>query len=340
MDDLLRTDGRAEDAEDGAAEIFDLCGVDGDVGRVAFERDVGRADEREVLLIGQDKDDAAIVVLEDVAVRAVVEAADNQVAAFDQAGVGGIRARMTRQDLGDPGSGGVDDGSGFDGGVVVEGGDPGAVFGFEGGAAGAGADRGAMFVGVEGVEDDEAGVVDPGVGVFEGSADAGLEGCAFEASPEVDAAGAGEGSAAADVVVDEEADADEPGGAAARALGEDEAHGPGDVGGDAQEDGALFEGFADEAELAVFEVSEAAVDELAGGGGGTAGKVVLFDEDGVEASAGGVAGDAGTVDAATDDEEIGRCGRFVHKGDATQGVAGGAIRGVASSDGRICIRDG
>ena len=92
-------------------------------------------------------------------------------------------------------------------------------------------------------------------------------------------------------------------------VGEDEAEGPDDVGGDGPEDLAFEEGFADQAELAVFEVSEAAVDEFGGGGRGAGGEVFGFAEVDGPASAGGVAGYGATVDAAADDGDVvGVCG--------------------------------
>jgi hypothetical protein len=46
------------------------------------------------------------------------------------------------------------------------------------------------------------------------------------------------------------------------------------------------------------------VDQLGGGGGGARREVVLLDQEHAQAAAGGVAGDAGAVDAAAHDREV------------------------------------
>jgi hypothetical protein len=53
---------------------------------VAFsgERHVGRADETELFLVRDHKDHAAVVVLQDVGLRAVVKLWHNNMTAFDQ----------------------------------------------------------------------------------------------------------------------------------------------------------------------------------------------------------------------------------------------------------------
>ncbi len=78
----------------------------------------------------------------------------------------------------------------------------------------------------------------------------------------------GQALAAAEVVVDDEAELQEPGGPEPLRVGQHEAQRPDDVRGDAPQHLALHQRLAHEAELAVFEEAQPAVDQLGGGRGG------------------------------------------------------------------------
>jgi hypothetical protein len=71
-----------------------------------------------------------------------------------------------------------------------------------------------------------------------------------------------------------------------------------------QQDLALGERLADQPELVIFEISEAAVNQLGRGGRGVCGEVVFLDQEHAGSAHGRVAGDRGAVDAAADDEEV------------------------------------
>ena len=72
----------------------------------------------------------------------------------------------------------------------------------------------------------------------------------------------------------------------------------------AQQHFALGQRLAHQAESAVLEIAQAAMDQLGGGRGRAGAKIVLLDKQYAQAAAGGVAGDAGSVDAAADDGEV------------------------------------
>ena len=74
----------------------------------------------------------------------------------------------------------------------------------------------------------------------------------------------------------------------------------------AQQHLALDQGLAHEAELVVLEIAQAAVDQLAAGGRGVLGEVVLLAQQHRQAAAGGIARDAGAVDPAADDQKVDR----------------------------------
>jgi hypothetical protein len=76
------------------------------------------------------------------------------------------------------------------------------------------------------------------------------------------------------------------------------------VGSELEEAVALDAGLEDEAEVAVLEVADAAVDEAGGAAGGATGEVLALDEGDAEATEGGISGDATAGDAAADDEDI------------------------------------
>jgi hypothetical protein len=70
------------------------------------------------------------------------------------------------------------------------------------------------------------------------------------------------------------------------------------------QDLALAQRLVHEADLALLQVAQAAVDQLGGLGGGARGEVVALDQGGLQAPGGGVEGHAAPGDAAADDEDV------------------------------------
>jgi hypothetical protein len=164
-------------------------------------------------------------------------------------------------------------------------------------------DPGAAARRVARVEDDEPGIVDAAIGIGEAAAEDPLHPGAPLAG-KIDTLGGGQRGAAAEMVVEEETEADHPGRAPRRLIRHDEAERAHQMRRDAQKDLALGERFAHEAELVMLEITQPAMDELGGGRGRAAGEIVALGERDGEAAAGGVARDPGAVDAAADDEKI------------------------------------
>ena len=79
---------------------------------------------------------------------------------------------------------------------------------------------------------------------------------------------------------------------------------PDDVRRHAQQDLALGKRLVHQTDGAMFEVAQAAMDQLGGGRGGAGGEVVLLDQQHAQAAAGGIARQPYTVDAAADDREV------------------------------------
>jgi hypothetical protein len=71
-----------------------------------------------------------------------------------------------------------------------------------------------------------------------------------------------------------------------------------------QQNLALAKGFRNQAELVLLEISQTAVDQFAACRTRRGTEISLFNQQDSEASSGGIPCDAGTVDAAADDQEI------------------------------------
>ena len=106
------------------------------------------------------------------------------------------------------------------------------------------------------------------------------------------------------MIVDEQAGPQQPGRAQPRRRRQHEPHGTDEMRRHPQQDFALDQRLAHQPEPAVLEIAQAAVDQLGGGRRGAGREVVLLDQQHAKTAAGGVAGDAGAVDAAADDGEI------------------------------------
>ena len=87
-------------------------------------------------------------------------------------------------------------------------------------------------------------------------------------------------------------------------MREHEAQRPDDVRGVAQQHLTLLKGVAHEPEIAVLEVAKPSMNQLGAGRRGMRAEIVLLAQQDVEAAPGRVPGDARTVDAAADDEQV------------------------------------
>ena len=234
---------------------------------------------------------------------ALPEARDDDVAALDQADARSRPSAPSRpfEHLGDPGAGGVDDHPRRDGAAARQLGGPGLAVAAGGEQFGAGGDLGAALGGVERVEDDQPGIVDPGVpigGEPEARASAARERGVACATPRE----RGRLAAAGEQIVERRARARiihhgrPPGGS-----GRTNSSGRTMCGAVREQDLALVQRFADQPELVLLEIAQAAVDQLGRGRAGMGGEIVLLDQQHVEPAPGRVARDRRAVDAAADD---------------------------------------
>ena len=170
---------------------------------------------------------------------------------------------------------------------------------FDGGAAGGG---------VHGVENHEVRILDPAVGIFEPPPELRLERFAGRILRQVHPPRRRQKLAAAKVVVEKEAEPDKPGRPKSPVVREDEPQGPDDVRRGAEQHFALHQRLANQPKLVIFEVAQAAVDELGRSRRGPASQVRFLGEIDGKATAGRIAGDAAAVDAPANDGDVeGRC---------------------------------
>ncbi len=161
---------------DDVQQVIDLAVGDLHPGRVTVILLIGGADQAELPEIGNDEDDAPILVLQDIGMVPIVELRHHDMAALNQAhAVRGALAKLFIEEGRHPGAGGVHQGARPDGKAA-------AVVAFQvqvpqplaaarADATGAGVDMRALLTGSHGVQHHQAGIVDPAVGVFEAVAD-------------------------------------------------------------------------------------------------------------------------------------------------------------------------
>ncbi|MNE44950.1 hypothetical protein D3C80_1392140 [compost metagenome] len=193
VEDVLLVQLALEVAIDHIQQVAAFLGSDRHLCRVAVVLAVGGADQGEAFQVGDGEDDAAILVLQDVGLLAVVQARHDDVAALDQANaVGRLLLEVMLDEACHPGASGVDQGAGADrqqaavGALQVDVPEPLATPGAD--ATGARMHMGTALPRGHGVEHHQPGVVHPAVGVFETAGDLGLQ---RAAGAEAQAAGGG-----------------------------------------------------------------------------------------------------------------------------------------------------
>ena len=224
------------------------------------------------MLVGNGENDSAVGVLQDVGVLAVVEPWHHDVAALDEPdGFFVTHAEQVVQHAAGPGTGGVHERTRRDHGAgtvvqVFQFGVPEPALTPRFHHACARADGGAALGGVPGIQGNEPRIFHPGVGINKAAGDTRFQRGAERKAREFDAGGGRQAALAGKVVIQEQADPDHPGRADGVLMRQHEAQRPDDVRRDANQALALLQRFAHEAEIIVFQVAQAAMDQLGGGG--------------------------------------------------------------------------
>ncbi len=169
--DILARDLASKTAAHGREQIVRLAVADRDRPRGALVGNVGRADQRELAFVGNDKDDAAVGVLQDIGVLALIESPrDEMRALYKPHMLARDDVKGVVQHLRDIGPGGVDERFGLDLLESLRGlepRDPSVGLAFGGDEAHARIDERAEIARRQGVRDDEPRVVDPAIRVSE-----------------------------------------------------------------------------------------------------------------------------------------------------------------------------
>ena len=193
--------------------------------------------------------------------------------------------------------------------------------------------RAGLLGGAQGVEDEALRQLDLGIPVEGGLAqplgrEAGLDGGRRRAAHEPVA---GHGASRREEVVEREAGAQaQPVPERFAVEGQDERQRGDEVGHAAQLPGPLAQALANDPDVVVREVAQAAVDEAGRARRGAPGEVAPLDEQGRATAPRELARDAGAEDAATDDDDV--VARAVEPGDAR------CRRRVAAHAGRLRVR--
>ena len=142
---------------------------------------------------------------------------------------------------------------------------------------GPGADRCPAIRRIPRVEDHQAGIVDPTVGVFEAErVEAGFKRPASLINRQVEGRGRRQKLAAAEMVIEEQTEPKQPRWTQSFVVRQHEAQRPDDVGRHPPQHFALHQGFAHQAEFEILKIAQSAVDQLCCRRGCPAGKVRLL----------------------------------------------------------------
>ena len=176
-------------------------------------------------------------------------------------------------------------------------------------AAGAGPNDGAMLGGIERIEHDQPGIIDPAIGIFEAVAERAFQRLADRVMGEIDRARRRQQFARAQQVVKDQAETQHERRAQPGQRRQHEAHRPNHVRRHAQQHFTLVQRLAHQTEGAVLEIAQATMDQLARSRGRARAEIVHLDEQHAYAAAGGVAGKPRSVYAAADngEVEVGHC---------------------------------
>ena len=203
---------------DGIAEIFDFRSRRLHLGRVAIVIAIGGADQREIVLVGNHKDDAAVAVLKHVGAVMRIEFRHHDMGALHQPHLGlGVDAGAGRQHLLDPRSAGIDQRAGLNGAALAAGGVfdgdlPDSIAGADFDGARTGTDFGAAVGRVARGEDHQPRVIDKAIRIFKAPGVAiGNQGPADLVARKVDRARRRQQMPAADMVVKKQAEPQQPG---------------------------------------------------------------------------------------------------------------------------------
>ena len=268
MNDPIARYRLAEVARCRAADVVDLAVGDFDLVDVAIEIAVGGAEQGEVPLVGDREDYAPIIVLEDVATLVIEELVDDDVAALDEAHIAGRVATGGSAEYPiNPRARGIDHHAGRDlfgcaRSLVLRCHLPKLAGQGNLGDSRSGSDDGTAVGRIAGIQHDEAGIVHPAIRIFERPAETRLQWCSRRILAQIEHARGRQAASPADMVVEKEAQPQEPDRPLFRRVRQDEPQWPDDMGRHSPEHFAFFKRLADQAEGIMLKVTQTAMDQF------------------------------------------------------------------------------
>ena len=304
VDDVVAAERAGNEAVDRREQVIGLVVVDRDRCR-AVDLALGRADQRELALIGNDEDDAAVGLLQHEGVAPHMHASRNQVRPLNQPQRRGVvTAEYRPRHLLRPWPGGIDDALGRQTAAIAQGRGPPVTVESRANDAGARQHCPTARAHVLRIGDDQSGVVDPAVPVAERGPELRLQCAPGAIAAQVDPRRSGHDIALGQMVVQPGAGAQHPFGALARCVRQDERLRPADMRRDVEQHFAFGQGFANEAEGVEFQVTQPAVDQLGRRARRRPAKIAGVDQRDRQPAPGRVTRDAGPVDAAADHQQV------------------------------------
>ena len=189
-----------------------------------------------------------------------------------------------------------------------------------------------MRRGIAGVQHHQARVFDPAVGIFIGALETRVQRRAFDAAAQIKGGGARQDRPSAKIVIKEQPEPDQPGRpppahpghedvqqpggrrlaleAHVAVIGQHKSHRPTDMRHCLQQDFTLDQRLMHQPHLEILEVAQPAMKQLGRGAGGCRGKVIHFRQNHRHPAPCRIARNTAAIDAAADDEQIGRGGAF------------------------------
>ena len=308
-----------------SAQVRSFISIDGYLCRIAAVVHIGGADEREVLLVRNGKDDATVAVLEDVGVVVVEKLRHNDVTALHQANRGtGLGVERLLHETLCPWARSVHHGAGVHRAFGAVGGQQGGLPARSQGANGGSTLRrsgtvsrplqlrtprarqhgGAMGGRIDGIQHHQSRVIHPHIGINEARLELRLQWFAGCVLPQFHRTRTGQALASCQVVVKEQTNANHPCRTQVRFVRHDKPQRPENVRRRRQQHFAFSKRLSYQAELVVLQVAQATMDELGAGRRRMRRQVVLFAQHHLQPTTGSITRDTGTVDAATDYQQV------------------------------------
>ena len=227
---------------------------------------IGGADQGEVAFIGDGENDAAIGVLENIGAVMVIKARQHDMAALDQPEARRLVAAHHRMlHRANPRAGGVDQGVGvkFGRSITTFTGDmPERAFAPRCTYRHAWVNGRTAFRRILGVQQHQARILYPAIGIFKADAMPGAERRAERRTCQVNPPGCWQQLPPAEVIIQKQPKPQQPGGPEALVMRQHKAQRPDNVWRDAQQDFTFNQRFTYQAEFVMFQIAQATMDQL------------------------------------------------------------------------------